>query len=346
MKDYFRRVAEGKEHGALVSLLNPFIAFAAAIYGGVNKLNRSLYEKKILKQKRLPFPVISVGNLTWGGTGKTPFVEYLAQKICHRRRTPLVLTRGYSKDEATQFKNHLPKAVIGVGKNRFKVAKRLAKKNKINVAILDDGFQHLPIERDIEIVMVNALEPFGNEKIVPQGILREPLERLSKASIVVISHSNLITKTELNRLKGKIRKLSPKVFIVDTYLEPLFFYRAKKRTRVALSRLQNHRVTTFSGVGAPRSFQLLLSRSQIKPVRNFEFTDHHQFSKKELSEIKSVADSASAAEIITTEKDYYRSPNVIANTLNPLILATRMRVASGEEVLTDRLMRLLGVKHR
>jgi len=102
-------------------------------------------------------------------------------------------------------------------------------------------------------------------------------------------------------------------------------------------------VTTFSGIGCPRSLQLLLTRRQIKPIRNFEYDDHHRFSVEELEEIKRVSESSQIEDIITTEKDYFRDPAKMSRVLNPLILATRLRIASGEEILRDRLFQLLGV---
>jgi len=345
-RSYFRRLAQGYEKDTLSHFLYPVLEVVSRIYCVVVRMVRVLHEAKILPRKRLQFPVISVGNLAWGGTGKTPFVEYLARRVSERRRTPLILTRGYSHDEVEQLRHHLPKAVIGVGKKRWNVAQDMAKKHRIDVAILDDGLQHWRIERDIEIIMINALDPFGNGKILPRGILREPLSILKRAAIIVISHTNLVSIQKLRELKEKLKEIAPESFIVDSYLEPLFFYRAKRRSRVSLDRLRNQRVTTFSAVGAPRSFQLLLSHFSIKPVRNFEFTDHHVFSEGELQEIRQVSDSASVDEIVTTEKDFYRSASVITNSLNPLILATRLRISSGEEILTDRLFRLLGVMPR
>ena len=343
-KSYFRRLAEGHENGLLSKIITPVLDVAAGFYGNAVQAKRSEFEKGD-KAKKFSFPVVSVGNLTWGGTGKTPFVEYLAKRISDRIKTPLILTRGYSHDEVEQFKHHLPKAVIGVGKERFEVGQKIANEQKIDIGILDDGFQHWNIQRDLDIVMVNALNPFGNEKLIPRGILREPLSALKKAHIIIISHSNLITPKELQMLRRKLHELAPQTHLVDAYLEPLFFYRAIKRVRVTLDRLEKHKVTTFSGVGAPRSFQLMLSRMRIKPVRNFEFTDHHEFSKQELTEIKNISQSASAEEVITTEKDFYRNPDLITETLNPLILATRLRISAGEEFLMEKLYRLLGITH-
>ena len=342
-RNYFRHLAEGSENGNMSSLLSPLLDMAGKIYGSGITALRSLYEREMLPRKKLPFPVISVGNLTWGGTGKTPLVEYLARKISDWRRTPLILTRGYGQDEVEQMKRHLPRAVIGVGSNRSEVAESLRLQHPIDVAILDDGLQHWKIRRDAEIITVNAVNPFGNEKLLPRGILREPLCTLAKGSVIVISHANLVSAEVLKQLKERIRKFAPEPPIIEGCLEPLFFYRAKKHLRLAIERLQNHRVTTFSAIGSPRTFQMLLSRCGIKTVRNFEFGDHHPFSPQELEEIKRVSDSASADEIVTTEKDYYRSPEVIAGTLDPLILATHLRIFSGEEILNAQLAQLLGV---
>lgn len=344
LRSYFRELAEGHRNGLVSNWLATFLETTGYLYGGAVGLARVLYERGLLPRKRLPFPVVSVGNLTWGGTGKTPLVEYLARKIGEQSKTPLILTRGYNHDEVEQLRHHLPRAVIGVGANRRRVAMELSRRQKIDIAILDDGLQHWPIERDVEVITVNALNPFGNGKLLPGGILREPVSVLRKATIIVMHHVNLITAEEKEKLREEIRRIAPETLVAETYLEPLFFYRARRRSRLSMERLRNRRVATFSGVGTPRSFQLLLARFHIKPVRNFEFEDHHVFTREELEEIRHVSESGTVEEVITTEKDFYRSPEAITQILNPLVLATRLRIAAGEEILTDRLLRLLGVR--
>ena len=342
VKNYFRLLAEDQENGIAAKFLKPVASGLSYLYGGGVSFLQQFYQRGILPRRRLPFPVISVGNLTWGGTGKTPLVEYLARRVIERRRTPLVLTRGYGRDEIEQMKVHLPSLRIGVGKERYQVARGF--KDRIDVAILDDGFQHWKMARDIEIVTVNAMNPFGNGKLFPRGILREPREALRRASVIVLTHINLVGPDQLSKLKDQIRILSPSSFIVDSYLEPLFFYRASKRSRVSLQQLMNRKVATFSAVGSPRSFQLLLTRLGIKPVRNFEFCDHHAFTTLELKEILEVSQKSDAVEdVITTEKDFYRNPKEITEIVDPLVLAARLHIASGEEILADRVFRLLGV---
>lgn len=343
LKNYFRLIAEDQERGILAQALKPILRGIGVVYGSGTVLVRRLYEKGVLQKKRLPFPVISVGNLTWGGTGKTPLVEYLARKVLELQKKPLVLTRGYGPDEVIQFKAHLPSVPMGVGRNRYKAAREVLSKERIDVAILDDGFQHWGIIRDIDILTVNAVNPFGNKRLFPRGILREPEDALRRATIVVLTHVNLVGPKELTQLREEIRQIAPSAIITEAYLEPLFFYRARRRNRVSLDQLGNRRVATFSAVGNPRSFQLLLRQVGIKPARNFEYCDHHVFTRKELEEIHEVSRRSGVSEIITTEKDFHRAPDAIADTLDPLILATRLEISAGEEILTDRIFLLLGL---
>ena len=344
LKNYFRLLAEDQTVGLGEQFLKPLTAGLSYFYGGGVALLRRLYEGGVLPRKRLPFPVISIGNLTWGGTGKTPLVEYFARRVIERRKTPLVLTRGYGHDEIEQLRAHLPDARIGVGRERYRVARGISRKERIDVAILDDGFQHWNMMRDIEIVTVNALNPFGNGKLFPRGILREPREALRRASIVVLSHVNLVDAQTLTQLREQVHSLAPQSLLAESCLEPLFLYRAKKRSRLAVEQLTSRRVATFSAVGNPRSFQSLLTHSGIKPARNFEFCDHHLFTRAELEEIRRVSEQSEVDEIITTEKDFYRAPELITEILDPLVLVTRLRIASGEEILTDRVFHLLGVR--
>lgn len=345
MKNYFRLLAEDKQKDPTSGVLSAILSFAAWGYGLGVRTFRWLYENKVLPRKRLTYPVISVGNLTWGGTGKTPFVEYLARKAGMYRRVPLILMRGYSHDEALELQSHLPAAVLGVGKDRAKVAERVKKeKRRVDIAVLDDGLQHQALHRDIDIIVVNSLNAFGNGKLMPRGILREPLGVLNRAAIIVLTHVNLVSPEELKKLKEKIKALAPQAQMVETLMEVLFLYRAKTKVRMAIEKMNGRRVATFAAVGTPRSFQLVLRRFQLKTIRNFEFLDHHEYTREELLKIKEVSQSARVDEIITTEKDFYRSRELITEMLNPLVLAARLRVVSGEEFLNDRLFRLLGAR--
>lgn len=343
LKNDFRLLAEDRETGWVTGICKPLVSVTSGFYGIGAGLLRELRRSGIFPSKKLPFPVISVGNLTWGGTGKTPLVEYLAQRIIEKGKTPLILTRGYGEDEMEQFKAHLPMARIGVGKDRYRTAIAASAQRKVDIAILDDGFQHSVLTRDLEIVTVNALNPFGNGRLFPRGILRESPETLRYADRVVLTHADLVPPKTLDELRKKISSLAPRAARIEAALEPLFFYRASKRSRVPLQQLTGRRITTFSGLGCPRSFQLSLARLGMRPMRNFEFCDHHPFTEQELLEIREVSHKSEAQEIITTEKDFFRNPKLITQVLDPLVLVARMQVTSGEEALTDKIFSLLGV---
>ncbi|XP_020554461.1 probable tetraacyldisaccharide 4'-kinase, mitochondrial isoform X2 [Sesamum indicum] len=200
--------------------LVPLLSIASSLYSVALRLRRHLYRFNLLEKHRLPVPVISVGNLTWGGNGKTPMVQFLARCFADDGISPLILTRGYGgADEAKMLQRQLRgiSVKIGVGANRVAIAARLleqygyvtspggsqkqlseekteilSKADMIGVAILDDGMQHLSVWRDVEIVMVNALMPWGNHQLLPLGPLREPLTALRRADILVIHHADLI----------------------------------------------------------------------------------------------------------------------------------------------------------
>ncbi|MCO5560966.1 hypothetical protein L7F22_014586 [Adiantum nelumboides] len=252
---------------ALERSLLPLLALSSCLYAYILALRWKLYHWKILKQTRLPLPVISIGNISWGGNGKTPMAEYLASKFLECSIPPLILTRGYgSGDEVRLLEGHLhgTRAIIGEGSNRVEVAKLLLfkygvkgvhdlhssikhlsfnknhkfpddlscmvipkfaphdglqplerafeykrefkeHKDGMGVILLDDGMQHWRVHRDIEIIMINAVSPFGNGSLVPCGPLREPLQALCRTDIAVIHHANLI------QLRYHIRRKTPLV---------------------------------------------------------------------------------------------------------------------------------------
>ena len=342
LRNYFRLLAEDQPYVSRWSWFwKPVLTIGSQLYILGLIFERFLYRSGILKVKSLPKPVISIGNITWGGTGKTPIVEYVARFYLNRRKSPLVLLRGYGADETKQLAKQLPEAKFGVGADRFREGEKALRANPADVVILDDGFQHWKLKRDLDIVSINVLNPFGNHLLIPRGILREPLSSLKRASIVVLTDVNLTPRKELENLKAKIHAISPKVEFIEAYREPLYFYRPESKERIQVNRLQGHRVTTFSGIGTPRSFQMLLNQIGLRTVRNFEFSDHHPYTESELKEILQIKEASESQEIITTEKDFYRSEQLMRKILRPLVLRVRLRLTTGESMLHQYLSRFI-----
>lgn len=334
LRNYFRLLAEDQPYASRWAWFwKPLLKFASVFYFVGLRFHHFLYQIGILKQHQFNRPVISVGNMTWGGTGKTPLVEYIARFYINRRKMPLILARGYGQDESKLLTRQLPDAQFGIGKDRVQAAKRVLATHPVDVIVLDDGFQHWRIKRDLDVVVMNAFSPFGNFSLIPRGILREPSESLKRASIVVLTDVNLMPRKDLENLKAKIRTMAPRVEFVEAYREALYFYRPGSRERIQLDRFQGQRVTSFSGIGSPRSFQMLLNQLGLKTILNFEFSDHHRFTEQELKEIVSAKESSESEEMITTEKDFFRCEEAMKKIAKLLVLKVRLRLTTGESLL-------------
>ncbi len=343
LRNYFRLLAEDQAYvNGMAWFWKPVLKIASFFYLAGLRVHKFLYSVGILKVHSFSIPVISVGNITWGGTGKTPIVEYVSRFYINRRKTPLVLTRGYGADESKLLVKQLPDAKFGIGKDRFKEAEAIIKKSPVDVIILDDGLQHWKIKKNLEIVAINVLNPFGNGSLLPRGILREPVDSLKRASLVVLTDVNLTARKDLETLKTKIRSIAGNVDFVEAHREALYFYRPESKERIPADRLQGLRVTTFSGIGTPRSFQMLLNQLGLKNVRNFEFSDHHPYTETELKEIVKTKEVSESHEIITTEKDFYRNEKEMRRIVKPLILKVRLRLTNGETLLHQNLSKFSG----
>src|SRR5216684_6997544 len=171
------------------------------LYGAFVRLRFWLYAKGVLKQKRLKTPVVSVGNLTVGGTGKTPMVIWLAEQFLAEGKRVAILSRGYrgtngTSDEIELMKFRLQGRVsFGVGKNRFAEGRRLESQQSIDVFLLDDGFQHLQLARDLDILLMDASRPLAGETLLPAGRLREPLAAMSRANLIVFTRAETASGT-------------------------------------------------------------------------------------------------------------------------------------------------------
>ena len=341
VKNYFKSIIEGRRNDIDAIFWKPLLTFASVLYGMVVSLRRKLYDRKLFKSKSLSAPVISIGNITWGGVGKTPLTQYISRFYLDQKKAPLILTRGYGRDETREFQSKVPEALLGVGKNRYQIANDILKNHKADVVILDDGFQHYQLARDLDIVVMNVLNPFGNGKLIPKGILREPVETLKRAHVIVFNDVNLIARKSFEVIRDHVKQIAPQAELIEAQHEPLYFYWAKSKARMDIGRLRDKVVTTFSGVGTPRSFQLLLTHLGVKTIRNFEFCDHHPFSDGELEEIKNVKESSHSEFVITTEKDLLRKEESIMKILDPLVLKIAMRITVGESMLQERLRRVL-----
>ena len=295
-------------------LLAPF----SLIYGAVTHLRARAYRQGILKSRRLDATVISVGNLTVGGTGKTPMVMWIVERLASEGKNVGVLTRGYrgrpsgshesadaassvsTSDEVRMLQSRLgDRAVFGVGPDRYTNGVQLAKRG-VDWFVLDDGFQHLQLARDVDIVLIDATNPFGGGRLLPAGRLREPRSALARADIVVITRSNYAPAVEAAaRLEtdASIYYARPKLDAIHSFTQ------GQLAGNVAPSALGP--LFAFCAIGNPQAFVTDLRAWGLEIAGHKFSPDHHRFTDADDEEILHEAKAAGAAGLICTEKDLY-----------------------------------------
>jgi tetraacyldisaccharide 4'-kinase len=329
----------------------PFAWFLARLWqwGGARRARRDLR-----RLGRLPVPVISVGNLTMGGTGKTPCVLRLVELLKERGYKPGILTRGYGRhspepslavgacqavpphhtgDEAQIFiQSGL--APVGIGANRLESGMRLLRQFGADVLVLDDGFQHRKLNRNLDIVLIDALYPFGGGAIFPLGRLREPVEGLSRAGLVAITRcegSDLALP-----ITREVRRWNSHARIFQSSVEPRAWVQHSSGVRVALGERPFQRVGAFCGLGNPATFRRTLEAQGLEIAAWVEFDDHHRYRPRELHHLAEHAAASGATALVTTQKDAINLCEAAADLVAPLPLywlEIGMRIEREEEFL-------------
>ena len=286
----------------LPPLLRVLLWPLSLLYGQITRLRVWLYDKQILKQKRLSKPVISVGNLTVGGTGKTPMVIWLAERLLAEGHRVGILSRGYkgnpgTSDEIELMKSHLQDhAIFGVGANRYEQGKRL--ECDVDIFLLDDGFQHLPLARDLDILLIDASQPLARQMLLPAGRLREPVSAMSRADILVFTRTETVAGTS-----AAIEKFQD--FPVFSASTRLLGFRRLRADQQALSsdEIGSGPFYAFCGIGNPRAFFQDLQNWSLPLADRCEFPDHHHYDARDARELEEAAGRAGANALLTTEKD-------------------------------------------
>jgi tetraacyldisaccharide 4'-kinase len=302
----------------------------------------------LIKPKRLEAKIISVGNITLGGTGKTPLVIYIGQRLKSKPENFAILTRGYKReteemvelkdkkfawkdvgDEPYMLSLRLPHVPIFIYKNRFEAGKEALSKYNTKIFVLDDGFQHWELQRDVNIVVIDCLNPFGGGKLFPAGFLREPLTALRRADIFVLNRVD--QAANVDEIKRVLNRYNPDALKVET----LYLLDSVKdfsdNSLVDVETLKGKKVVAFSGIANPFSFERTLAGSGIVMVRHFKFSDHFPYAEKDILKLEKDSSNLGAEAILTTEKDAVRIPKIDHLKMPLYILGIKLKIVKGEE---------------
>ena len=329
-------------------------------YGAAVRIRRFLYSLGLFHSRRLPCPVISIGNITVGGTGKTPLVITLAKGLTDRGIPVAILSRGYkgkrssgplvsdgktlllspeeSGDEPFQIAQALKGIPVLIGKNRFRNGQLVLQQFDIRGVLLDDGYQHLQLHRDLNILLIDAQIGFGDHHLLPRGILREPLEHLRPA------HLFLLTKVEdpenCRSLEKMLREIHPSSPVFHSHYEPKGLISADGEW-VELQALKGKKALAVSGIANPGYFSLLLRKCGMEIVREMIFPDHHRFTSKDLVAIE--REGKEGDWIVTTEKDIVKLREMRMGHRPLFALRIEMKIWEEEEFY-KRVMEIFQIK--
>ena len=343
---------ESNDKSGVFLLLLRFLSF---LYYSGYTLRKLFYRSGLLKIKELKVKVISVGNITLGGSGKTPFVLYLSKKLKDKGINFAVLTRGYKRrskgtkelkrsespdlkweevgDEPSLLSNHLPETPIIIGKDRYNSGKIAQDKYKAEVLILDDGFQHWRLKRDLDILIIDASIDLEKEKLFPEGRLREPLSSLKRANLFIFTRVDQSTHKE--KLKMILQKFNPQSPIVESILVITSVLNWKDKTKIDLDSLKGKKGVVFCGIGNPFSFENTLKSLEVEILNAFFFLDHYIYSQNDLLSLEEERKKVGADFLITTEKDSIRLPEIKDQKAPILVVNVELKIISGEEKLWE-----------
>ena len=334
-------IASGKSTTIGSYLIRFLLSLASIPYAVCIKIRNALFNFKIFKIKKVTVPVICVGNLTTGGTGKTPFVEWVCNVLRSFELRVAILSRGYggaggANDEAMVLEDRLPDVPHLQGPDRFLIANSAIEELESEVLVLDDGFQHRQLARDLDIVLVDATNPWGHGHMLPRGTLREPREGLKRAGAVVLTRVDQVPEEKLARIRNEIKNLAPGLVVCEAVHQPAEMI-CWGSDALELDEIKGKRVLAFCGIGNPGSFLQTLGSLGANVIGCRVFPDHHAYSRNDIQDLIEWAGPISDSEtnLVTTHKDLVKIRASSLGGISLYALRIEMRFLSGVEEIAS-----------
>ena len=350
-QNFYYMLVSGQTKSPAAALLRTILAIVAKIYSTIIRLRNLLYEKQVLKTYHNKALVISIGNITLGGTGKTPLVVWLCNFLHQKNLSCAVLTRGYKTyakksatsskttytitDEPAVLSENCPQVEIIVDPDRVAGAAKAIEKLGAKVLIMDDGFQHRRLARDLDIVTIDATQPFGYGKIFPAGLLREPLTSLRRADAVVITRCDQISGSELGKIENKLRAVNSNILIAQS-IHAAVNIKSTDNSETSIEQLKGGKIYAFCGIGNPNAFFNTTKTLGAEIIGSKVYNDHHQYTQSNLADIYTQARLAGAELILTTQKDWTKIKPLKPDKKEILLayLAVEIKFIAGLDGLT------------
>ena len=367
-----------RRKGFRASAIRILLSLMSILYRNLVSFRIWLYKVRIKREHNLGCLVVSIGNLTVGGTGKTPIVEKFAKALTAGGRRVAILSRGYKSvkpslkdkikskmqgnpisqepprvvsdgkevfldsetagDEPYMLATNLDGVAIVVDKDRVKAGLHAIKEFDVDTLLLDDGLQYLRLRHRLDIVLIDKYSPFGNEKLLPRGTLREPPENLKRASYIFITKCDGSSNEELIK---RIRKYNRTAEIIECAHQPKYLENIETNERLPLEHLKGKDIGTISGIAVPESFEDGIKNLGAKIELTRRYTDHHRYRKREVQKFIDHCLNRDLDMIVTTEKDYVRFPEIQASEDMPVyFLRVEIGILNNQETFEDCINRI------
>ncbi len=364
--------------GKRAAVLRAILYQASRLYRKIVEARLFLYRSHLLRQHLLGCPVISIGNLTMGGTGKTPIVEKLARELTERGRHVAILSRGYKSvpkplvkrllarlkqhqdffaprivseggallldsrtagDEPFMLAKNLKKVAVLVDRDRVKSGLYAIERLGSDLLLLDDGLQYLKLRHRFDLVLIDREAPFGNEFLIPRGTLREPPEHLRRATHIIITKCN---GSDLSLLRERIRKFNRTAEIIECTHRPIELCNMITGETLPLSHLKDLKIGVLSGIASPESFEQGLRKLGADLAFTQSYTDHHRYSRREIERFLSRCRRRGLTVALTTEKDAVRIPRLSNMEVPIYYLRIEIEILKGKEIWERMVERFAG----
>ncbi|MBV8557323.1 MAG: tetraacyldisaccharide 4'-kinase [Planctomycetaceae bacterium] len=341
----YLRLIRGEARGPLAHAARLGLSAAASGYGLAVVVRNAGYDRGWREVHRAPVPVVSVGNLTLGGTGKTPMVEWVARWYRARGGRVAILSRGYGRaegmnDEGRVLAENLPDVPPYEDPDRVRGALRAVEESESQLIVLDDGFQHRRLARDLDIVLLDALEPFGLGRLFPRGLLREPVRALRRAGVVVLSRADLVAGPDRAAIRAEAERRAGPLRWAEARHAPRDLVDDSGRA-LPVEGLATRSVVAFCGVGNPEGFRRTLTPLCGRVLGFRTFPDHHPYSAVDVADLAAWARGLGADLALTTQKDFVKLRTATLGQVPLRALRIGLEVLSGASTLDEALMPLL-----
>ncbi len=345
-RDQLLDIISGNRKGVFASIVRMGLGCLTPVYRIVvqtrnRKFDRAIKHRDTEVVKRASIPVISVGNLTTGGTGKTPLVIWIAKQIRQRGLRVVLISRGYSapgdsggrNDEAIEMEDRLPDVPHLQDPDRFSMSQIAVEELESQIIVLDDGFQHRQLHRDFDIVLIDATNPFGHDRLLPRGLLREPESNLCRCNFIIVTRVNLVSAGALTAIFDRISKHAPDVPTASTRTAFTNLLQSDG-SKLDVEVLNGKPVFMFCGIGNPASFASSLEEINLQICGREFFPDHHQFTRSDVEMLADKANQSGAEALICTHKDLVKIGTNRIGSLPVYAILIDVEFVSGEAEFT------------